>query len=673
MEFLEFRNILDAHITNLIFDQSTLYVTDTDKDELWNLYLDSFPEGTNKVYRERREYDCSCCRSFIKNFGNVVVVKNGQKISIWDFKTGDTTFQPVIDALSKYVKSKDICNVFLTKETSFGTLKSFENPKNGGNVIEYDHYYIKVPTRFVIRSTDSVDTVLANIRSTKDVFKRSLEEISLNSVDTVLELIAQKSLYKGEEWQSSLSQFRKLKSLYSNISDKDMFCWDEAGKVGIAISKIKNHSIGVLLMDIAEGVDLDIAVRKYEKIVAPTNYKRPKAIFTKAMIEDAQKMIEELGLASSLGRKYASIDDISINNILFANRDSKKAITGIFDELKQEAVSNQKFDKLEEVSIETFVKDIVPSLTSIEAYVENKHSGNLMSLISASDMSSKTLFKWNNNFSWAYNSNITDSMKERVKNAGGKVDGALRFSIQWNEDKNNSNDFDAHCVEPNGNIIYFASKKNLKTGGNLDVDIIHPSTEVAVENITWPSREKMLDGMYTFMVHNFTQRNGRDGFSAEIEYNGNTYSYEYRKPIRNNEKVIVARVKITGNDIEFIESLPSTVSSKKIWGLNSQNFQPVSLFMFSPNYWDEQQGIGNKHYFFILKDCINDTSPNGFFNEFLKEDFMKHKRVFEALGSKMKVEDSANQLSGLGFSSTKRDSLICKVTGKFTRVIKINF
>ena len=38
-----------------------------DKDEMYNLYLDSFPVGTNAIYRTRREHDCSCCRGFIKN------------------------------------------------------------------------------------------------------------------------------------------------------------------------------------------------------------------------------------------------------------------------------------------------------------------------------------------------------------------------------------------------------------------------------------------------------------------------------------------------------------------------------------------------------------------------------------------------------------------------------
>src|SRR5699024_4338464 len=313
--------------------------------------------------------------------------------------------------------------------------------------------------------------------------------------------------------------------------EKTRYAWEHSVMVGGTVGRIRNLSIGTLLVDISNGVELDRAVSSYETIVAPENYRRSKPIFTKKMLEDAQKKVVELGYKDSLKRRFATIEDISINDILFSNKDSiaKMEDFDVFDELAKEvSINPKKFSKVEEVGIEKFVNDILPSAQELEVLLENKHSNNLTSLIAPQDKDSKSMFKWGNNFSWTYTGNITDSsMKENVKMAGGNIEGVLRFSIQWNDDEYNPDDFDAHCIEPCGNEIYYGNKYNGRTSGNLDVDIINPErNKAAVENITWSNKSRMGVGVYKLFVHNYSDDGGKDGFKAEVEFDGQVYSFE---------------------------------------------------------------------------------------------------------------------------------------------------
>lgn len=677
MTFVEMRTKMLEHFAEMTKDSTELFEVGLDKDKLWDLYLESFPPEKNKIFRERREHDCSCCRHFIKTMGNVVAIKNGKVISLWDFDIeGDDTYEPSIKAMRNYVHECAVRDVFLTKEKRIGT--EYNHELSDGQLLTWNHFYADIPDRFVIRSYDSKAEKQGQFRDTRNVFKRSLDEITEEAVNVVLELIAQGSLYRGEEHKGVLEKFASYQVRYNQLTNeqKEIFAWEYASEAGMAIGRIRNHSIGTLLTDISEGVDLDRAVKSYEAIVAPANYKRPKAIFTKRMLEDAKKTISDLGYMDSLKRRYATLDDITVNNILFSNRDSAKRISGadIFDEMAASvAVNPKKFNKVEEISIENFIENVLPTAQEIEVLFENRLASNMMSLIAPENKDSKTMFKWNNNFCWAYTGNVTDSMKERVKAAGGSVTGDLRFSIQWNEDGKDNCDLDAHCITPiKDDEIYYGHKQSF-THGELDVDIIHPDGKVAVENITWADRENMKDGIYTFYVHQF-DGSARNGFRAEIEFDGQIYSFDYSHSMRLKEKVAVAEVTLKNGQFTIKPLLSEkNVSSREVWGLNTNQFVPVSVVMYSPNYWDEQSGIGNKHYFFMLKDCVNPETPNGFYNEFLNNELDKHKRVMEALGSKLAVTNADDQLSGIGFSSTKRNSIIVKVKGKTERTLKINF
>ena len=677
MDFKTIKAGLEKHFAEMTQDGSILYETDTDPMLLWEKYLNAIPENENKVFRQRRSYDCSCCRHFIKNIGGLVSIKNHTVETVWDFVTDDPEWNKVIKTLADYVRQHSVTGRYLSSFRYIGTDSNMDNVLD----IRWCHFAVKLPNQLVFNGHGTIDTARGQFRDEKNVFKRGLDELKKDAVETVLELVNQGSLYKGDEYKHLIVSFLNHKRRYERLPEpeKDLYAWENA-KDDPAVAKIRNTAIGTLLVNVSEGMELDQAVSQYEKIVAPENYKRSKPIFTKRMLEEAQKTITELGYLDSLERRFATADDITVNNILYLSKDTAKRVTGgsIFDDMQKDVKSApKKFSKVEEVPVQDFIDKVLPTAREVEAYFENKHIPNLVSLIAPVHPEGKTLFKWGNSFGWSYRGNVADSkLKENVKKAGGKVDGALRFSIQWNDlDGWDQNDEDAHCMTPEGFHIYYVNKRDPLTGGNLDVDIIHPvKGKPAVENITFPSMDRMDTGTYQFLVNCYSNRGGTSGFRAEIEFDGQIYTFDYDKPLRQSESVKVADVTLQHGQFSIKTHIPCGTSSREEWGIKTNEFVPVKVICFSPNYWDERNGIGHKHYMFMLKGCVNPEMPPAWYNEYLNGDlYPQHRKVMEAMATIAHVQDTEDQLSGLGFSSTVRNDLVVKVKGSTERIIKIKF
>lgn len=288
MTFNQFRDQMINHFNDLVSTHDRIFEVDYDKDTLYALYLESFPEGANPIFRKRAEHDCSCCRHFIKEIGGVIFLDDDLTMhTLWEFQKEDPKYGPVASALDQYIRSRPIRGIYLSQVGRVGSQSNMDNVLD----IRWDHFFLDVPRQFIERDSVSRNTKIGQYRDTANVFCRSMEEISLEAVDTILELIASNTLYKGAEWQPAIRAFKRHKKAFDKLpQDKRIvYAWLDAGRVGPVIGRLRNHSIGTLLRDVSEGRDLDNAVRAYEQIVAPANYKRPKAIFTKKMLEDAKK------------------------------------------------------------------------------------------------------------------------------------------------------------------------------------------------------------------------------------------------------------------------------------------------------------------------------------------------------------------------------------------------
>jgi hypothetical protein len=273
------------------------------------------------------------------------------------------------------------------------------------------------------------------------------------------------------------------------------------------------------------------------------------------------------------------------------------------------------------------------------------------------------MFKWNNTFSWTYSGGITDSIKQNVAKAGGAIEAALRFSIQWNEKDDNKLDMDLHAEQPDGTKINFSTYRGNKVtsmSGNLDVDITSPRG-VAVENIVWKDFKKMKPGNYVMRVHNYSSYQTSKGFKAQIEFEGQIHDFEVSSPIKPKTYTDVAVVTLANGEFSIKPSLTgnSSISSSDKWNVSTYKYHQVTHMMLSPNYWDA--GVGNKHFLFVLENCLADEPIRSFFNEYLNPSLNEHKKVFELVGGKLNLPESKDQLSGIGFSSTIRNEVHVKV------------
>lgn len=634
-----------------------LFYVSIDRDEVWNQYLTGFEQEV------MQEHNCNSCKSFLRQYAGIVGIINGERVSIWDGLTVDNEYQKSIDNLRKYIHSLPITDVFMNEFASCGTDKNVDKVSG----VVWQHFYINLPGKFVVRAKE-IDSRRGELRTNKETFMRSLEELSIDSTETVLDLIAQGSLYRGKEFEPMLNQFLALQKEYASVplEKKENYCWVKSLELNGVSTRVRNTAIGTLLVDLSGGMDLDSAVTRFEKVVAPTNYKRPTALITPRMVEDAKTKLQELGLIDSLERRFANETDLSTQNVLYVDKSS--GLKDVFDTLASDTKVNPKsLNKVEEISINDFISNVLPRTKSLEVLVENSHLNNFASLLTSVNTESPSLFKWNNNFSWSYTGGITDSIKERVKAAGGGVDGKLRVSLSWF----NYDDLDLHLIEPGGNRICYSNKRS--RFGFLDVDMNAGggTTREAVENIIY--RDTVPEGKYYVEVNNFAKRETIDtGFIIQIEADGQIYDIEFDKSPGNRDTTKVIGFTYSYKDgIKFDQDIQSKVVSKQKWGINTNQFVKVKQFMLSPNYWNNN--TGNKHFMFFLENCINDESPRPFFNEFLKEEFNENRKVFEVMGSKLKVEPSEYQLSGISFSETQRNHLLVRVDGNFKRVLKINF
>lgn len=698
-------------------------------DTLWDIYLKSFSPEDNPKFRDPQSstHNCKLCNNFIRRYGSIVSIdSDGNLMTLFDFEV-DGEYGNVAVQLSKFIRSAQIHNVFFESYAELNALNyekcNIKNPvfklglaKNAkvyteaealqygvveaGKTYVFNHMNLEIPTAFIHKDAKvTLPTLLSGYRDKINVFKRSMEELTVESMVIARDLIKQGSFLDGEAHLPALESLLELRTEKENLVKEGNFSetwyWAKTYAMHDRIAKFGNTLIGESCYEIAEGKDLNLVCQTWNKRVDPVNYMKAKPAFTEKQKQAAMQYVQENGFEGSFARRVAKLDDIKVSEILHVNvgKSTIKPVS-VFDGLTATKTTTKKmnFDGVEEVSIDKFMSDILPSCNSVELYLENRLIGNMVTMTTAQDLNSKPMFKWPNPFSWSYNGNLAGKSRltEMVVEHGGRIDGVFRFTHSWNEIEPNQSLMDLHVFMPgcitkahgssscdqygSGRRVGWNNRKDHQSGGVQDVDHVREAQPgfIPVENITFPTISNMPEGTYTCKIHNWNFRKSGGKGKAEIAFGGCLYQYEY-PATTHKQWITIAEVTLRNGMFTIEHAIPPvSESSAEIYGLNSQEFHKVNLICHSPNHW-EGTGVGNKHFFFMLEGCKAQGDIRSFHNENLVPELVQHRNVLEALGAMVVVPSEDGQLSGVGFNATVRDEVVVKLTGSFNRVLKIKF
>ena len=638
----------------------------TSVSNLFDTFLKYLPDAC------RQEYTCRACQHFVDRFGGLVFIKEDgtTESAIWNIENIPGMFIEPITQMKAIVESAQVQDVFVSDYVDLGTYDT-----NG-----FHHFSAKLP-RVMINTSRLKKASQVSAEKAEDygMLKRALEKYTMPQIEQALNLLESGSLYRGSSYVAMCKWFKETKEKISSINDQSQhtnMIWKYAATAPNGFTHISGSMLVTLLDYIVDGDDFETIKRKFETNMSAENYRRSQSAPTQRAVESAEKLIEKLGLADSLRRRYAKLDELPENEFIWKSKTEKKeeVKSGVFAGVQTKTVdSNETKSVIPQVTMtwDKFRKTILPTADKLEVKVDG--TTHLMGMVTAAVPESENIMNWDNPFSWYYQNGIDSVIKERVEAKGGKYEGCeIRCSLLWNT----RTDLDVHCVCPDGVEIFFGRKSH--KNGYLDVDAnVHGETLTPVENIRWATG-KAPEGRYKFFVNNYTNRATQNPYKLELEVNGKIYTYDgnlISDSCRKNTDVVFEFDYRHGEDPKFTKN-SKKIETKETWGI-SNGFSEVVAIIPSPNMWGKNPyKRSGEHTFFLLKDCKDMTCGvgRGFFTEMLKGDLQEIRKTLEAYTASTPIEDEDEASAcGVGYSKDKEWNLIIKVTtGNIVKMIKVD-
>lgn len=367
---------------NCAAGDSVLFTTDA--AGLWSLYLDSFADPA-----ERQHHTCHACKQFVERFGALAILDKDNRVvpAVWHEDDATGVYRPAWVALAKAVRRAKLTGVFLSSSAMWGT------PQTGC----WSHLAVCPPAGIVFkRAVQTADQAMAEKREDYKTVLRALRDYTQAHLMTAVTLLKADALYRSEkvlghaEWLHALHIARAA----ARGAGAANVVWRAVATAPAGFCHPRSSMIGTLLDDIAAGKDFDEVSRTFRSKMHPLRYQRPQVAPNAGAIAAAEKLVQQLGAAGALARRFARVDEIQALWRAIPRKPEVPA-GGVFGHLKSKsAEASGMCIPAQTMTWEKFRRTVLPTAERIQFLAPA--CGDYAALVTAVNADAPPILQWDN-------------------------------------------------------------------------------------------------------------------------------------------------------------------------------------------------------------------------------------------------------------------------------------
>lgn len=386
--YIAFQHRLNARLRISVEERGPLFQAAV--DGLAEIYLASFP------LRERQYHNCQACKSFLNKFGGLVTIddEGNTRSALWNPEEAEEGSYHVIAQLKRQVEGVPVRGPFYCSEPVWGDVITPSTT--------WRHFAIVPPRELIHHSkVQTAGQLMAEKREDARNVRRALEEFSPQLLETALTILQSETLYRSEkvlgpaEWLYNLQMAVRTTRSRENRTN---LVWKAVALAPAGFCHPRASMIGTLLEDLKAGYALPEVTKRFAAKMHPLQYQRPQAPPKQGTIDQAEKLVDQLGIRESLARRYARIEELECIWRPFVKDPPS---TGVFAHLKPKQPINQgQILRLSGglITFEKFARVVLPGADKVE--LKAPSVGAYGGFLTAVNPEAPCLMQWDNHFSW---------------------------------------------------------------------------------------------------------------------------------------------------------------------------------------------------------------------------------------------------------------------------------